>query len=277
MIFSGRTTACTALLLLVSTALVFASPAPYHVVIKTDSEEVDAIRYQTGTNSQGAWTEVDASQPILVLQNFDSTQDILFVQQKAIGQSWGSGWEYRYDAETGQWKETSQPVSSEKRFITTMDVAPYVLFPVGSSSSLYSYLIGSSLTFNLNVGERLPLFAYGEVGYSRGPCQSDWVDTMQAVNISTGVGYHLRMGKCVELTPKLGYGLVLHILQADFDQDGTKAHEFFIDQQLRLSLAFSYELSKSYELFAAPLGVLLFENTTVALLLGLQAGIYYTF
>lgn len=276
MIFSDRTATCTALLLFVSTVLGFASPASSQLVIKPGSDRVVAIRYQAGTNSQGTWTEVEASQPLLLPEEFDSTRDTLFVQQKEIDQGWGNKWEYRWDSERVKWEVTLPSVEKTKRFTTTIAIAPYALFPVGSSSTFYSHLIGASLAVNLNFGERMPLYGYGEVGYSRGPSRSDWVDTMQAFDASIGIGYHMGVGKRAGFAPELGYGVIVHILDADFDQDGTKAYDLFLDQKLRLSLAFSYELSNSYELFAAPLGVLFFENSSVALLLGLQAGIRYT-
>lgn len=271
-----RTATCTALLLLLSTLSVFASSSPVRVVIKPSSEKVEAIRYRTGSTDKGHWQQMDPANLILELNAFDKATDRLFVQQKETGQDWSRSYEYRYETQINRWNVTL-PVARKQLYIDSMDIKPYALFPAGSSSALYSLVIGASLKLNLSLDERNPLYGYGEAGYSRGPSKSDWVDVMQAVNVSAGMGYRIRFGKNMEIAPELGYGLVLHLLQGDLDQDGTESLETFIDQQVRLSLNFSIAPTESYELFAAPLGVLFFEKSKAAVLYGFQVGMRFNF
>ena len=263
MVLNVRTATCTALLLLLSTLSVFASPVPVRIMIKPASEQVAAIRYQSGTKAKGPWKEVDADHPILSLEAFDSTQEVLFVQQKEPGRDWSRSYEYRYDELTNSW-DVTLPAIKKPLFIDSMELKPYALFPTSSSSTLYSSVIGGALKLNLSVDEQKPLYGYVEGAYSRGPSKSDWVDVMQAVNISAGFGYRIRLGKLVELAPELGYGLVLHLLEGDLDQDGTDSLEVFVDQQVRLALNFNYTFCDAHEFFVAPLGVLLFEKSRIA-------------
>ncbi|MDD2395746.1 MAG: hypothetical protein PHG12_08415, partial [Sphaerochaeta sp.] len=106
MVLNVRTATCTALLLLLSTLSVFASSSPVRIMIKPASEQVAAIRYQSGTKAKGTWKEVDADHPILSLEAFDSTQEVLFIQQKEPGRDWSRSYEYRYDKLTNSWDVT---------------------------------------------------------------------------------------------------------------------------------------------------------------------------
>jgi len=276
MTINVRMAACTALLVFFSSLSVFASSSPVRIMIKPASGQVVAIRYQTGTQARGAWIEVDAAHPILLLEAFDSEEDILFVQQKEKNQDWSRSYEYRYDTKTNSWNATL-PDPKKPLFIDSMDIKPYALFPTDSSSTLYSSVFGGAVKLNLSVDEHNPLYGYGEAAYSRGPSKSDWVDVMQAINISAGFGYKLRLGKNMEIAPELGYGLVLHLLDGDLDQDGTDSLEAFVDQQVRLALNFNYSLCDEHEFFIAPLGILLFEKSRVAALYGVQAGMRFNF
>lgn len=276
MVLNVRTATCTALLLLLSTLSVFASPVPVRIMIKPASEQVAAIRYQTGTKTKGSWKEVDADHPILSLEAFDSTQEVLFVQQKEPGRDWSRSYEYRYDTKTNSW-DVTLPDPRKPLFIDSMEIKPYALFPTSTCSSLYSSLIGGAVKLNLSVDEHKPLYGYVEGAYSRGPSKSDWVDLMQAINISTGFGYRVRLGKGLEIAPELGYGLVLHLLDGDLDQDGTDSLEVFVDQQARFSLHVNFTFVDAHEFFIAPLGVLLFEKERVAALYGFQAGMRFNF
>lgn len=276
MVLNVRTATCTALLLLLSTLSVFASPVPVRIMIKPASEQVVAIRYQSGTKAKGPWKEVDADHPILSLEAFDSTQEVLFVQQKEPGRDWSRSYEYRYDTKTNSW-DVTLPDPRKPLFIDSMEIKPYALFPTSTCSSLYSSLIGGAVKLNLSVDEHKPLYGYVEGAYSRGPSKSDWVDLMQAINISTGFGYRVRLGKGLEIAPELGYGLVLHLLDGDLDQDGTDSLEVFVDQQARFSLHVNFTFVDAHEFFIAPLGVLLFEKERVAALYGFQAGMRFNF
>ena len=276
MVLNVRTATCTALLLLLSTLSVFASSSPVRIMIKPASEQVVAIRYQTGTKAKGPWKEVDADHPILSLEAFDSVQDVLFVQQKEPGKDWSRSYEYRYDTKTNSW-DVTLPDPRKPLFIDSMEIKPYALFPTSTCSSLYSSLIGGAVKLNLSVDEHKPLYGYVEGAYSRGPSKSDWVDLMQAINISTGFGYRVRLGKGLEIAPELGYGLVLHLLDGDLDQDGTDSLEVFVDQQARFSLHVNFTFVDAHEFFIAPLGVLLFEKERVAALYGFQAGMRFNF
>ncbi len=252
-------------MLLLSTLSVFASSSPVRIMIKPASEQVAAIRYQSGTKAKGPWKEVDADQPILSLEAFDSAREVLFVQQKEPGRDWSRSYEYRYDTKTNSW-DVTLPDPRKPLFIDSMELKPYALFPTSSSSTLYSSVIGGALKLNLSVDEQKPLYGYVEEAYSRGPSKSDWVDVMQAVNISAGFGYRVSLGKRVEIAPEAGYG-----------QDGTDSLEVFVDQQVRLALNFNYTFCDVHEFFVAPLGVLLFEKSRIAALYGVQAGMRFNF
>lgn len=268
-----RTATCIAILLLSTTVSVFASSSPIRMLIQPGSEQVVTFRYQTGTKAKGIWKEVDATHSTQMLEDFDSDKEFLFIQQKETDQDWGRTYKYHYDIQTHSWL----PVIKKPLFIDSMDIRPYALFPIGSSSSLYSIVTGASLKLNLTFDEHNREYGYCEAGYSLGPSQTDWADSMQAMHVSAGMGYRFILGKNFEIAPELGYGLILHLLYGDLDQDGTKAYEPFIDQQFRLSFNLSFAPTELYELLVAPLGVLFFEKDRVAALYGFQAGIRFNF
>lgn len=276
MAFRVRTAACTVLLLLLSTALAFASSTSLRIVIRPASDRVQAIRYQVGNDASHPWTEVHASNPVMVLDAFNSAQDRLFVQQTQDNQSWSEIYEYQYKSEDKSWTITPSEADSPG-LVESLDLKLYNLYPLSKSSTYYSYVIGAGLKMNIALDEQETLLGYAELAYSRGPSKSDWVDTMQAVNLSVGMGYRFAISENFQLTPELGYGVVVHLLNADFDQDGTKTFEPFVDQQVRLSLNLSYTLSETYTLIVAPLGVVFFEKESIGTLLGFQTGLRFNF
>jgi hypothetical protein len=252
------------------------SVATLRVMVSPVSDKVVAIRYQTGKKEKGTWKDVDTANPIVVLETFDTDLDTLFVQQKEADKKWSDSYKYRYDYRLDSW-EVTPPVARKPLFIDSMEIKPYALFPTSTCSTLYSSLIGGAVKLNLSVDEHKPLYGYVEGAYSRGPSKSDWVDVMQAVNISAGFGYRVRLGKGLEIAPEAGYGMVLHLLDGDLDQDGTDSLEAFVDQQVRLSLHVNFTFVDAHEFFIAPLGVLLFEKERVAALYGFQAGMRFNF
>ncbi len=268
-----RTAVCTACLLFASTVLVFASSPPLRLVINPGSDQVVAVRYMTGTKENGTWNDVDITSSVVLLEHFDNDRDLLFVQQKAAGQEWSPSHIYRYDTLTDRW----QQVVIRTLSVTSMDVRPYALWPVGSSSTLYSIVTGAAVKLNISYDKEHSPYGYCEAGYSRGPALSDWAESMQAINVSAGMGFRFPLGKHVAVAPEVGYGLVLHLLYGDLDQDGTQSNETFLDQQVRLSLNLSIAPAESYELLIAPFGVLFFEKDRVGALYGVQAGMRFNF
>lgn len=271
-----RTAACTALLLLVSTLSVFASASPLGIVIKPSSEQVQAIRYQTGNSEQGPWLKADPANPVLELNAFDIAKDKLFVQQSEDLKQWTDSYIYQYNQKTDTW-DVSLPKAKQSLGLESMDAKLYGLLPIGSCSSSYSYAVGAALKLNLSFDDEAPVYGFIETAYSMGPSNSDWVDTMQAVNASIGLGYRFTVNQNMQLIPELGYGVALHLLHGDFDQDGTASLKAFADQQLRFSLNLSYALPTGHQLLIGPVAVVLFEQSGVACLAGLQTGLRFNF
>jgi hypothetical protein len=276
MIFRVRPLACTAVLLFVSALSLFAASASIRVEVTPASDQIAAIRYQAGLDENGTWTELKADHPSFLLKDFDSELDTLFVQLKEASKPWSSTYMYKYSSRTKSWVETL-PSAKKTVFIESMDIRPYALFPAGSNSIFYSLVTGISLKLNLCIDRQSPWYGYVEAGCSVGPSKSDWVESMQAINISSGAGCRMKVSDSLEFAPELGYGLIIHLLYGDLDHDGTKTYSMFADQQLRLSLNLSLSPVHSYELFAAPIGVLFFENAKTAAFLGFQAGVRFNF
>lgn len=260
------------ILILLASINVYASDRSISIVLNTDSATMKAYRYQSGKAPDGLWQEVPASNPILVLEGFDRDNDLLFIQQSQDSQSWGELYKYQYKSATESWELLSYKEATNN----SIEVKAYNLYPYGKSTTCYSYVLGAGLKINFTLGEQNKLFAYSEIGYSRGPAKSDWVDVMQATNLSVGLGYRIPLSKDMSLTPELDYGLLVHLLNADFDQDGDKSLEVFTDQQVRLSLTISYAINDTNHLFIAPLGILFFQNSDIGILFGAQAGLRFT-
>ncbi|MDD3057500.1 MAG: hypothetical protein PHO72_04235 [Sphaerochaeta sp.] len=249
---------------------------PLNIQVKPVSKTVKAFRYQTGPTPSGSWTEVDSSHSVLALDSFDSTQDTLFIQQSEDLLTWGNTYTYRYDFPTDVWSLThTEP--HEKKAVDSLELKLYGLYPASKSSTYYASVLGTGLKLNIALNEHDKLIGYGEVAYSRGPSKSDWTEAMQAANISVGLGYRFGLSEKLHLVPELGYGVVVHLINADFDEDGTKTLETFFDQQLRLSLNLTYAFNDTYTLLVAPLGVLFFEKNSMGTLFGVQTALRYTF
>jgi hypothetical protein len=271
-----RTAVCTVLILLFAAVLSFASSPSLKMVIRPVSDNVRFLRYQTGSEVQPHWSEVEVHGSPILLEDFDVTRDRLFVQQSEDLSSWSEIYTYTYDSGSGVWVLCREPVKSTS-IIDSVDVKVYGLMPVARSSLFYSYVLGAAVKMNVALDARQAVIGYGQIGYSSGPSKSDWVDTLQALNLSIGMGYRFDLTDSIQCSPELGYGIVLHLLYADFDDVGTKTLETFIDQQIRLAVPLSFSLSDTYSLTIAPVGVVFFEKDSIGALLGVQSGLRFNF
>ena len=247
-----------------------------YIQIKPTSETIRTFRYQTNPQMSEVWTQSDISNPVLALEDFNASKDMLYVQQSKDNIRWSDTYTYRYDANANAWSVFF--ASAEKTgLIDSLDVKLYGLYPLGKSVTYYSYVLGAGLKLNFSLGNQEKLIAYGEAAYSSGPSATDWVDTMQAIHASVGMGYRISLSDKVKLTPEIGYGVLFHLLDADLDQDGVNTLEVYADQQVRLSVNLSYALGSRYELFLSPLGVLFFENGHIGTMFGCQSGLRFNF
>jgi hypothetical protein len=211
-----------------------------------------------------------------VLEGFDSAKDVLYVQQSEDRITWSDSYLYKYNPTAKAW-EVSLPTPKKPSLVDSFDVKLYGLYPYGNSADYYSYVLGTGLKMNVSLGKGGKLLGYGEVTYSRGPSETDWVDSLQAAGLSVGMGYRIPLSSKLQLTPELGYGVLFHILEADFDEDGENTLEVFADQQVRFSLNLSFALGDNYELFIAPLGVLFFEDGAIGAMFGCQSGLRFNY
>ncbi len=276
MVLRFKKSVCISLLLVTSTAFIFASVNPISILIKPTAETVKTIRYQTGIVSGDSWIEMDIPCPLLVLEGFDRSKDVLYIQQSEDQVSWSDCYEFRYNAAVQAW-EVSQATAEKANFIDSVDIKLYGLYPYGKCATYYSHLLGTGLKMNFNLNKDEKLIGYSEITYNRGPSKTDWVDSMQAVSISVGLGYSFPLGSRMQISPELGYGVIFHLLNGDLDEDGEDSLEIFTDQQVRLSLNLSYALGNKYEIFLAPLGVLFFEDGDIGTMFGCQIGIRMNF
>ncbi|HKL58144.1 MAG TPA: hypothetical protein VJ854_07065 [Sphaerochaeta sp.] len=237
--------------------------------INASDETNRMIRYQYGRQPTQAWRIADSSTPIII-EAFDSGKEFLFVQQAVTEEVWSDTYAYQYDYLQEGWSLVAFEQEKEKISTTSLDVKGYGLLPIGNSSDFYSYLLGGGVQANISLGK---MIGYTGITFSKGPPKSAWVRSQQALALAIGMGYEIPLSDRVSLIPEVGYGVILHLLDADFNKDGAYKAEFFIDQQVRLSLYLTYALNGGNKLFIAPLGVLFFEKEDFGIMYGCQAGL----
>lgn len=251
-------------------AAAFPPKGPVRIRIRPADTEIQMLRYQYGTDPDQGWQIVDDSTS-LAIEQFDSGKEFLFLQQADEKKEWGSTYAYRYDYLQQAWSlvppkvETKRPAN-----LPSFDVKAFGLLPIGRCENLYTYVAGGAIQVNGPVGKVL---GHTGLSYRTGPPKSVWVNSHHSIGLSIGLADVFQVSERVEVIPELGYGVVLHFLEADFDMDGTYSFEFFINQQVRFSLYLTYALNEKYKLFFAPMGVAQFETNAVGFMYGCQAGL----
>ena len=226
------------------------------------------IRYQYGVEPDESWQVGDSS---MFIEGFDSREDFLFVQQETAPGTWSETYTYSYDYLSESW--SLAPPRKEGRQADqnrSLDLKVQALGPIGHSGNFYTYLLGGGIQMNASLGN---VIGYTGLTFSKGPAKSVWVRSLQSVELTLGMGDALRLSEKVELIPELGYGVIFHFLEADFDKDGTYSFEFFVDQQVRVALTLTYALNDRYKLFIAPMGVFFFERKGSGFMYGCQGGL----
>ena len=227
------------------------------------------IRYQHGAVPTETWRLGDSSS--MPIEGFDSREEFLFVQQELGGDAWSDTYRYQYDYINERWSLLPPlPEVKEPKYATSLDLKAYALGPLGHSGDFYKYVLGGGVQMNAPLGKVL---GHAGLTFSKGPSKSAWVKTQQSLGMTLGMADSLRLSEKMELIPELGFGAILHLLEADFDKDGTYQLELFVDMQVRLSLYLMYGLNERYKLFLAPVGVFFFEKHDVGFMYGCQAGL----
>ncbi len=237
--------------------------------INSSGESNLQIRYQSGTIPTMSWKMADSSAS-LSIEGFDSGKEFLFVQQADEKKEWSDTYTYRYDYFQGSWSLVVPEQRTKRISNASLDVKAYGLLPADRCSDFYSFLLGGGIQANISLGKWI---GYTGLTYSKGPPKSSWVKSQQAVAMAVGMGYSIPLSEKFELIPEVGYGVIFHLLDADFDKDGTYTLEFFADQQVRLALYLTYAVNARNKLFIAPLGVLFFEKEDFGIMYGCQAGL----
>lgn len=238
--------------------------------IKDADGTVQKVRYQYGEEPSQAWKTPESSLP-LVIDEFDSGKEFLFVQQALGWDSWSDTYAYHYDYINERWSLLPPlPKVKQPSNTSSLDLKAYALGPIGHSGDFYKYVLGGGIQMNAPLGKVL---GHAGLTFSKGPAKSAWVKTQQSVGLSLGMADPIRLSEKMELIPELGFEAIFHLLEADFDKDGIYKLEFFVDMQVRLSLYLTYGLNDRYKLFLAPVGVFFFEKHDVGFMCGCQAGL----
>jgi hypothetical protein len=238
----------------------------------TVDDSIKAFRYKIGSGTAENWNKVDSLDQILSLNGFDGSKDFLFIQQTNDNINWSDSYVYRYNQIEQKW----DIVPSEKVKSVNLDslaMKIHALYPQTNCSDYYSYLLGTGLQANLSFGKNKKVLAFSELSYSNGSSNTDWVTTFNEIGLMAGIGYRLPVTDTFQIVSEVGYGVLLHLLDADLNEDGANSFELFFDQQVRVSASLVFSFTDRYSVFLSPMGVAFFENNSVGTLFGCQAGL----
>ncbi|MPM39096.1 hypothetical protein SDC9_85728 [bioreactor metagenome] len=266
-----RTSACTVLLLLLSALSVFASPVPVRIMITPTSEEVVAIRYQSGTNEQESWIEVDASHPYISLETFDSTQEVLFVQQKEPGKDWSRSYEYQHDSVSRTWSLVEKAKETEEAYTLGLYATAYT--STNTIDHLYQYSCGAGLesTISLPFNRNLSLVVDLDAQYANS--NNIWTDSYTLLGGSMGLGYRFQLGNNFQMIPSLSYGVLAHHCEECLD--GTDKKTWYTAQQATAVVRFEFPIRQSMLAYLRIQARLMIEQENTGLLYGAGTGIRF--
>lgn len=238
---------------------------------KPASSVVEQFDHDYRSEPESLLEAVDTSGSALVIVPFTSEPEILFVQQAEETKKLNPPHIYPEDQLLK--KVIPQKEKTKLPLLRSFDLKAYTLFPFGTCSTSYSYLIGGGVQANISLGKYL---WYAGLTFSKGPPKNNWVKSQQAFSLAIGFGHPHPLSEKMTLIPEFGYGVIFHLFEGDFDNNGINSLKLFIDQQVRFALYLTYAINERKTLFIAPLGVLFFEKEHVGIMYGCQAGIRFS-
>lgn len=271
MVLNVRTATCTALMLLLSTLSVFASPVPVRIMITPTSDEVVAIRYQSGTNEQESWIEVDASHPYISLETFDSTQEVLFVQQKEPTKDWSRSYEYQHDPVSRTWSLVEKAKETEEAYTLGLYATAYKSTRTVDHLYQYSYGAGLESTISLPFKRNLSLVVDLEAQFANS--NNIWTDFYTLLGGSVGLGYRFQLGNNFQMIPSLSYGVLAHHCEECLD--GTDKKTWYTAQQATAVVRFEFPIRQSMLAYLRIQARLMIEQENTGLLYGAGTGIRF--
>ncbi len=271
MTINVRMAVCTALLVFFSSLSVFASSSPVRIMIKPASGQVVAIRYQTGTQARGAWIEVDAAHPVLLLEAFDSEEDILFVQQKEKDRDWGRSYEYRYDSASQTWAQVEKEKESGEKYTIGLYATAYKSTNTIDHLYQYSCGAGSESTISLPFNRNLSLVVDLDAQYANS--NNIWTGSYTLLRGSVGLGYRFQLGNNLQMIPSLSYGVLSHHCEECLD--GTDKKTWYTAQQATAVVRLEFPISQSMLAYLRIQARLMIEQENTGLLYGAGTGIRF--
>lgn len=229
-----------------------------------------SFRYQTGTIAGTEWVAVEQGKTLIELPWFDPTS-LLFVQQSKDGKDWGDVYRYQYDAETKVWRVL--PSSSEPE----RSISPFVMLlrTTESLHHIYEARYGGGVEYMQESPLHPQLMLVGDLAVSGASLNNIWIERFLILDASLGLGYRIPLMKHLNLVPSVMYGLLVHMGNADFTNDGSAKRQFYIDQQLRGSLSFEYALTERMCAVIRPEALVFFEANHIGMQYGIGAGLQF--
>jgi hypothetical protein len=157
--------------------------------------------------------------------------------------------------------------------LESVDVFAQNLYPIGVYADYISTSVGGGAQLNLSVSSvpRLLLFASLEYGY--GIAADARVGSINDIGLSIGSGWSVPVASRLIVAPELSSGILVHVLTADLDEDGSSSISTYVDQYLRADITVAWAMSEQYSISAGPSSIVFFQKENTGVMAGFQLGV----
>ncbi len=146
------------------------------------------------------------------------------------------------------------------------------LYPVGEYADYLTTTIGAGAQLNLAVPAVPALSPFAAIEYGYGISKDDRISSFNDIGFTVGAGWVFPVAPRFSVEPELGYGVLVHLVNADLDDSGETAVSVYSDQYMRLLVKGLYSLNEKISLTASPIFLAFLENDNTGLQLGFQLG-----
>jgi hypothetical protein len=219
------------------------------------------------------WTDVDTSASTVSLKDFDHTKDRLFIQYSEDRVSWSEIYTFHYNPVAQTWILVPDGASGNGWSVAACAVMMRVASPI---VHLYETSYGGGIEF-MHVSPFHPqALIIADLTVSSAASNNIHIDQFLILDARFGLGFRIPLTERLSLVPSVTYGVLTHMGNADFEDDGNSEPQWYLDQHIRGSLGLELMVTERMSIVIKPEAAMFFElNNNVGVLYGIGGGIRF--
>lgn len=261
---------------------------PVYLEFRPTSPEIIQFRYRTSEKANSPWATSDIRSPLITLEDFDKTNEVLTIQQSSDGSSWGQEILFRFNTTENKWEAFSkaivapipaqEPVKEKRTFgASSIDIRGQYILPLGLCSDSYDTGFGGKLQINFSSSGSSQntdlLLPYTAIFYQKPGSSTSLVSSFDIIGTTLGIGIPLFVKPAFKVSIDIEAGIMQHIITWTAQSGGPQSYTLYLDPIARVATTVVVGTDDGVQVVVSPSYSCFFEQGAIGQLISLEAGL----